>query len=124
MISNYRQPKVKPPRAWNKLRKVEQDEIIAFVQESLEELVVTNLNHEEAEMQKIWLQFACIVLHQMKDPFGKIRCMFFLKGWKKMYRICSQFKTSEERDAYLAAEMAKIFGKDGYPHEWVDSLEK
>ena len=123
MIANYREPKKKPPRAWNRLRKVEQDEIIEFVRESLEELTRINLDHEEAELQKTWLQYACIVLHRQKDRYGKMRCMAFLKDWKRVYRISSKFKTAEERDAWLKSEMEKIFGKDGYPHEWVDSLE-
>ena len=40
-----------------------------------------------------------------------------------MYWIIGKLKTNEERDAYLKAETDKIFGKGGYPSEWVDSLE-
>lgn len=124
MRANYGEPKRKPPRAWNKLRKVEQDEIVAFVQESLGELVEVNLDHEEAELQKTWLKMACIVLHKrMKDRFGSVRCMAFLAGWKWVYRQVAKFTTNEERDAWLDKELAEIFGKNGYPAEWVDGLE-
>lgn len=41
-----------------------------------------------------------------------------------MYRIIAKFSSTEERDAYLKTEMDKIFGKDGYPYEFIDSLEK
>jgi hypothetical protein len=34
------------------------------------------------------------------------------------------FKTPEERNAYIESEIEKIFGKGGYPREWVDKLEK
>lgn len=123
MIANYREPKKKPPRAWNRLRKVEQDEIIDFVRESLEELVIENLNHEEAELQKVWLQIMCIVLHRQKDPYGEMRCLSTLKDFKTVYRLFGQFATEEEQKAWLKAETDKIFKKGGYPHDWVDSLE-
>ena len=123
MKANYKQPKIKTPRGWKKLTESEREELTRWQHETINELTTINVDHEEAELQKIWLQLACIVLHQQKDPWGKMRCMFFLKGWKKVYRIIGQFKTAEERDAWLKSEMEKIFGKDGYPAAWVDSLE-
>ena len=33
-------------------------------------------------------------------------------------------KSHEEREAWLASEIGKIFRRDPYPEEWVDSLEK
>ena len=64
----------------------------------------------------------CIANHDVLKV-GKIRAIRVLYRWKRLYRIVSKFTTTEERDAYLNAEIEKIFGKDGYPHEWVDSLE-
>jgi hypothetical protein len=122
MWANILKTKKKPPRAWNKLRKVEQDEIIAFVQESLGELVESNLDHEEAELQKAWLKMMCIANHDAMGA-GRIRNKRCLVRWKRLYHIVGKFKTAAERDAYLDAEMEKIFGKGGYPAEWVDSLE-
>ena len=109
----------KMPKSWFRLPEWEREQISKVCNEAIN----AQVDHEEAQLQKLWLQFACIVLPSQKDPWGKMRCMFFLKGWKRVYRINSQFKTAEERDAWLKAEMEKIFGKDGYPHEWVDSLE-
>lgn len=107
------------PRSWYSLPKKEQQAITA----ACERAVHATVNHEEALLQKRWLQCACIVLHRQKDPYGKMRCKAFLKDWKLIYYICSQFNTDAELEAWLKAETDKIFGKDGYPHEWVDSLE-
>jgi hypothetical protein len=119
MRANYREPTERMPRSWNRLPDWEKQKINDICNEAMN----AQINHEEAELQKVWLQMACIVLHQQKDPYGEMRCRAFLKGWKRMYWIIGKIKTNEERDAYLKAETDKIFGKDGYPAEWVDSLE-
>lgn len=123
MKSNYREPKVKPPRAWNRLRESERQEIVDYMRECLEELVRVNLDHEEAELQKTWLKMMCIANHDILK-IGKIRAIRVLHRWKRLYYIVSKLKTKVERDAYLDTELEKIFGKDGYPNEWVDSLEQ
>jgi hypothetical protein len=64
----------------------------------------------------------CIINHEMSG-YGAIRARRWLHRWKRLYRKIGSFKTAEERDAYLDEEMQKIFGKDGYPADWVDSLE-
>jgi hypothetical protein len=108
------------PKSWYSLPKREQ----VAIKEAMEDIVNKTVDHEEAEIQKIWLQLGCIVLHKhMKDKHGKMRCMVFLKGWKKVYRVLSEFRTNADRDEWLNKEMEEIFGKAGYPHEWVDSLE-
>lgn len=108
------------PKSWFTLPKKEQNAI----KEACEKLVNETLDHEEAELQKIWLQLACVALHKYnKDPWGKLRCMVFLKGWKRIYMQVSKFRTNAERDEWLKKEMEEIFGAGGYPHEWVDSLE-
>jgi hypothetical protein len=47
------------PRSWLTLPKREKDAITKAATQFIEDKV----NHEEAELQKIWIQFACIVLH-------------------------------------------------------------
>jgi hypothetical protein len=123
MKANYEQSKVKPPRCWQKLRADEQNAIVEYVRECLEELVRVNLDHEEAQLQKTWLKMMCIANHDVLKA-GKIRAIRVLARWKRLYHIVGKFKTNEERDAYLDGELVKIFGKGGYPSEWVDSLEK
>ena len=111
---------LKPPKAWDKLSLFEKKAIEDYCIQVANDIV----DHEEAKLQKRWLQLACIVLHNQKDRYGKMRCLGFLIGWKKVYHICEKFNTNEEIEAYLKKEMNSIFGVDGYPHEWVDNLER
>lgn len=119
MKANFKKPP-KPPKSWDRLPLFERKAI----EDYCEQVVNDRVNHEEAELQKRWLQLACIVLHRQKDPYGKMRCTAFLKDWKRVYRECEKYKTNAEITAYLKKEMDSIFGVDGYPHEWVDKLEK
>ncbi len=123
MQANYREKKSKPPKGWRKLTESERNEINSWQQETIEELVRVNLDHEEAELQKAWLKMMCIANHDVLKV-GKIRAFRVLARWKRLYHIVGKFKTNAERDAYLNGEMDKIFGKDGYPYEWVDNLER
>ena len=84
--------------------------------------VQKQLCHEEAELQKTWLKFACLVLNK-NFGFGKQRCLMFLANWREMYRINNQLKTKEEQLEYLNAELAQIFGEEGYPTAFIDKLE-
>lgn len=111
--------KVRLPKSWNRLPQSEKDAINKVMADN----VVKQVIHEEAELQKIWLQFACIVLHKAFG-FGKDRCLLFLANWREMYRINSNLGSEDGQRAYLAAEMEKIFGKDGYPAEYIDKLEE
>lgn len=108
------------PKSWLSLPEKEKKIISDLIEKHINDTV----DHEEAQLQKRWLQLACIVLHRQKDPFGKMRCMAFLNGFKRLYKTCGKFKTNAEIDEWLKAEMESIFGVDGYPSEWVDSLEK
>lgn len=109
-----------PPKSWDRLPDFEK----RAIEEYWSKRFNAQLDHEEAILQKRWLQLACIVLHNQKDRYGKFRCMAFLAGWKRVYRKCEKFNTNAEIDAYLKTEMDSIFGVDGYPYEWVDSLER
>lgn len=110
----------KPPKGWDRLPEHEKRAIEEYKSQQLYD----ELKHAEATLQKRWLQLACIVLHNQKDRYGKLRCMAFLAGWRRAYNKCAKFKTDAEIEAYLKKEMDSIFGVDGYPYEWVDSLEK
>lgn len=81
------------------------------------------IDKEEAEMQKIWLQMACIVLHN-GFGFGKSRLLQFIGNWKRMYRVNAKLGSYKEQQKYLRDEMDKIFGVNGYPEEFVNSLEE
>ena len=123
MRSNYKEPKKKPPKGWYKITESEREAIMEFQKETIDELTRINVDHEEAELQKIWLKIGCIVNYETFGA-GKIRAKRWLYRWKRVYKIIARFKTAEERDAWLNAKMEKIFGKGGYPEDWVDSLEE
>lgn len=103
------------PTSYTNLPKREKEAIAKYIQDQV--------NHEEAELQKIWIQLACIILH---DTFGMgaQRLTTFIGNWKRMYKRNMKIDTKEEQDIFLSSEMDKIFGKDGYPYEFINSLEK
>ncbi len=111
--------KVRLPKSFNQLPQREKE----IINQVMTEEVVKQVCHEQAELQKIWLQMACIVLHQ-NFGFGKKRCLLFLANWREMYRLNSRIEGKAEQESFLAGEIDKIFGKSGYPTEYVDKLEE
>lgn len=111
--------KARLPKSWDRLPKHEKDIINRVMADEVTKQIV----HEQAELQKIWLQYACIVLHKCFG-FGKKRCLLFLANWREMYRINTRLDSRAVQTEYLAGEMEKIFGKDGYPKQYIDKLEE
>lgn len=110
--------KVRLPKSFTKLPPREKE----IINEVMTEEVEKQVNHNQAELQKLWLQFACIVLHN-NFGFGKKRLLLFLANWREMYRVNSKLGSKAEQTEYLAGEIEKIFGKGGYPKEYIDRLE-
>lgn len=93
-----------------------------IINRALTEEVVKHVVHEEAELQKLWLQFACIVLNKNFE-FDREQLMLFLGNWKEMYRIIKRIDSKAEQTEYLTTELTRIFGENGYPTAYVDKLE-
>lgn len=110
--------KVRVPKSFLSLPESEKEKINEVLTEEIE----SRVNHDFAELQKIWLQFACIVLNR-NFGFGKRRLTLFLGVWREMYRINNKIQGKAEQSAYLNAELNKIFGEGGYPYEYIDKLE-
>lgn len=110
--------KAKVPKSFHQLPKREREKI----NEAMTEEVVKQVLHEEAELQKIWLQFACIVLNKYFG-FGRKRLLIFLGNWREMYRLNSKIDGKEEQDEFLKSELDRIFKKEGYPYKYIDKLE-
>lgn len=110
--------KARLPKSWDRLPKHEKD----IINRVMTDEVVKQVLHEEAELQKIWLKMACIVLHR-NFGFGRKRCLLFLANWREMYRQNSRLESKEDQERFLAGEIDKIFRKEGYPTEYVDKLE-
>ena len=111
--------KVRLPKSFFDLPQSERDRI----NEVLAEEVERNVDANFIKLQRVWLKFACIVLHKCFG-FGKRRATLFLANWREMYRLNTTMKTEAEQSAYLEQEMSRIFGKEGYPEGFVDKLEE
>lgn len=111
--------KVRMPKSFLDLPQSEKDKINLVLTEKVQKQTDQNM----AKLQKLWLQFACIVLNR-NFGFGKKRLLIFLGVWREMYRINNQLKNEAEQTAYLKAELNKIFGESGYPYEYIDKLEE
>lgn len=109
---------VRLPKSWEQLPQHQKD----LINEAKTEEVEKEVNKNMAKLQKLWLQFACIVLHK-NFGFDAEQAMLFLANWRQMYRINNGLKNEAEQTAYLAAEMNKIFGEGGYPYQYIDKLE-
>lgn len=91
------------------------------INKTIIEYITNQVNHEEAELQKIWLQYACIVLHRAFG-FGEKRLTTFLGNRKKMYRDNAKLADREAQTAFLKEQMDAIF-PSGYPYDFIDRLE-
>lgn len=111
--------KARLPKSWNQLPRHEKDTINRVMTEE----VVKQVLHEEAELQKIWLKFACIILNKYFG-FGRKRLLLFLGNWREMYRVNSELDSKEEQSSFIDTEIDRIFRKEGYPTEYVDKLER
>lgn len=90
-------------------------------QRKIEDMVQRQIDHEEAELQKIWIAFSCIILHDLYG-IGKDRLFRYIAAWKTMYRRNARIKTKEEQTQYIKGELDKFF--PDFPFEYIDSLEK
>ena len=132
MKCNILNARPRAPKEWERLSQRDQHIIIQYLKEKvaeelekslLPELVRINLDHEEAELQKVWIKLMLIANHA-EHGHGEVRARRTLRRWKRVYAKIESMKSHEEREAWLASEIGKIFRKDPYPEEWVDSLEK
>ena len=109
--------KARLPKSFLSLPQSEKDKI----NEAMTEEVEKQVNHNMAQLQKIWLKFACIVLNK-NFGFGKKRCLLFLANWREMYRVNNSLKNEAGQTEYLSREIDKIF-KGMYPTQYIDKLE-
>lgn len=110
--------KVRMPKSFTELSQHDKDIIDRVCDDEVQKRTDKNM----AKLQKIWLQFACIVLHR-NFGFGKKRCLLFLANWREMYRINNKLENEADQTEFLNEYLDKIFGKGGYPTEYVDKLE-
>lgn len=108
--------KARIPKSWEMLPQREKQ----IISDIMAKKVDDTINAEEDIIQKIWLQWACLVLHETFG-FGRDRCMMFLGAWKRMYRKNRTFKTDKEQQKFVEEKINKIF-KNEYPQDFINSL--
>jgi hypothetical protein len=101
------------PKSFSQMRKAEQDRILKHMEDAMD--------NELCDAQIIWIKMACCILHDMGKTESEITQ--FIGGWKRLYRANSRFKTKAEQDAFLDPRMAEIFGENGFPYEFIESLK-
>lgn len=109
--------KVRMPKSFLNLPKKEKDIINTVLTDELQKMLIK----EEVLLQKLWLQMACIVLHDAFG-FGKKRLFAFLGNWKRLYRRNAEFINSAEQEEFFKNKIDAIFGQDAYPQEFINSL--
>ena len=108
--------KVRLPKSFVDLPQREKEIIERVKQEEIQRIV----NENFANVQKAWLQLACVVL---ADYLGHSveECMLFLANFREVYRLNGGFSDEETRSAWLTEKVNTIFGGN-YPYEYIEKL--
>lgn len=109
------------PRAYETLPQKEKQRLHEFFVETVNKVANEQIDKEEVKVQKIWIQYACIVLHNAFG-FDKDQCMMFIANWKSIYRQNGRMKCEEDQKAFLEKELSFFNGE--YPFDFVDSMER
>ncbi len=106
--------KIKPnfPRCYHSLRQAEKNAIEQALQEALDK--------EICDTQIIWIKMQCVSMHDAGCTLDEI--LMSIGGWKRLYTYNSRLKDKSEQDAWLDKKMAEIFGEQGFPEDFVQSL--
>ena len=110
--------KANVPKSFKSLPLREQEAIKKLIEDE----VAAKVNHEEAEMQKIWIKLACIILRRA-FWFGKDQLFLFIGNWHNIYRANARIKTAAEQRDFINSALNEVFDGD-FPDEFLDSLEE
>ena len=105
-------------KPFNSLPKREQEVILKMMEDAFWD----RLDREEVKLQKILLKLNCIVLSDDYFNLTTDDLLVYIGNQKRIYRQLSKFKTEEEQAAWIDERISEIF-PDGYPSEFIDSLE-
>lgn len=112
--------KARLPKSYELLPESEKKKINDIYLDAANRIANQMIDKEEAKLQKLWLKFACIVLHN-GFHFTKEDCMVFLADWRQIYRKNARFETEQEQTSFMDEHLTFFDGE--YPTEFVDSLE-
>lgn len=101
-------------KPWDRLPPSEK-KIIAEVKEQ-------EINHYFAKVQKNMLKLQCISMDMA--GLSVEEQLLVLANMREVYRRNSKILTDDQQQAWLDAEMDRIFGVGGFPYQYLDKLEE
>ena len=109
----------KVPKSYINLPKSER----AIIDKLVSDEISKQVDKEEAKLQK---NMDSIGLHYIARSVWvwKEQAYRFLGNWKRIYKKNKKFSCEEQQEEYLKKEIESIFGENGYPYSWIDSLEE
>ena len=84
--------------------------------------VLDENNKYLAKVQKNMLMLQCIAMDMAELTVEQ--CLLVLANMREVYRQNSKILTDADQQAWLNAEMDRIFGVGGYPYKYIDKLEE
>ena len=114
--------KLKLQKDWDDLKPSVQKKINDVFADAANELANRQIDKEEVQMQKTWILYGAVALAQ--GGATKDEIIAWIGSWKRIYRANGRMKTKEEQEAFVKRHLEAIFGEDGYPFDFVDSLER
>lgn len=113
---------LKLPKDWEDLKPSVQKKINEIYTEAATTIANQQIDKEEVQMQKTWIAYGAVALAE--NGATKDEILIWIASWKRIYRANGRMKTKEEQESFVSKHLASIFGEDGYPFEFVDSLER
>ena len=90
---------------------------------AIDEMYFTRWDKELVVAQFNWIRMAiCCMANNPKITTEDMLC--WLGAFKRLYQLNSRFETQEQLDEYLNKRMDEIFGKSGFPDDFMRDFEK
>ena len=113
--------KAKIPKIYNDLSPKQKKRIEDHIVEMATEAAIRQEEKDCRVILDLYMKMVCCMLHD-SFGFGKKRLNYFLGNHKRVFNRQNKLVTRGEQLDYLNGRMDEIFGKDGFPQEFIDSL--
>lgn len=107
------------PKSYLNLPQHEKDAIGKMVEDEVNHI----LEEEEVVLFTQYTKMLCIVLHDYFG-FGEDRLYRVIASFRMLHRKFRKAKTASEVNSALDKEMERIFKKNGFPQDYVESLQR
>lgn len=111
--------KARIPKSYTNLPKQEKKAIDDLVESEINRI----LSEEEVVLFTQYTKMLCIVLHDYFG-FGEDRLCRVIGCFRMLHRKFRKAKTASEVNSALDKEMERIFKKNGFPQDYVESLQR